>query len=207
MESEPTVFVVDDDPAVRDSLRDLIESAGLAVESHASAREFLDAYTPDRPGCLVLDVRMPGMSGLDLQEHLREKRFGIPVIIITAHGSVSDASRSFKMGAIDFLEKPFIHEDLLARISAAIEKDARTRQHEARLDDITNRIARLTARERQVMDKVVTGCPNKRIATELGITQRTVEVHRAQVMEKMQAESLAELVRLVIPLEGKNQDA
>lgn len=191
-----TVFVVDDDAAVRDSLSWLIKSVGLNVETFGSAQEFLNACTPNRAGCLVLDVRMPGMSGLDLQEKLAGQRIFLPVIIITGHGDVPMAVRTVKSGAFDFIEKPFNDQVLLDRIQQALEKDAEQRIHQAEHDEISRRINKLTPREKEVMDMVVGGNPNKIIASELGISCRTVEIHRGRVMEKMQANSLSDLMRI-----------
>ena len=207
MSTEPTVFVVDDDPALRDSIRELIESAELSVETCSSAEEFLNRYDPQRSGCLLLDIRMAGMSGLDLQEELKRRQLEIPVVIITGHGDVPSAVRSFKMGAVDFLEKPFNDEQLLECIRSAIAVDASKRQEQESKADITRRHKRLSPREREVMELVTAGYSNKEIAADLQISQRTVEVHRARVMEKMRAESLAELVRMAMAMESDNPDA
>ncbi len=196
VKDKQTVFVVDDDAAVRDSLSWLIKSVGLNVETFGSAQEFLNACTPNRAGCLVLDVRMPGMSGLDLQEKLAGQRIFLPVIIITGHGDVPMAVRTVKSGAFDFIEKPFNDQVLLDRIQQALEKDAEQRIHQAEHDEISRRIGKLTPREKEVMDMVVGGNPNKIIASELGISCRTVEIHRGRVMEKMQANSLSDLMRI-----------
>lgn len=196
VKDKQTVFVVDDDAAVRDSLSWLIKSVGLNVETFGSAQEFLNACTPNRAGCLVLDVRMPGMSGLDLQEKLAGQRIFLPVIIITGHGDVPMAVRTVKSGAFDFIEKPFNDQVLLDRIQQALEKDAEQRIHQAEHDEISRRINKLTPREKEVMDMVVGGNPNKIIASELGISCRTVEIHRGRVMEKMQANSLSDLMRI-----------
>jgi two-component system response regulator FixJ len=195
--SESTVFVVDDDPAMRESLTFLVSSVGLQVESFPSARAFLEQYESGRPGCLVLDVRMPGMSGLELQDRLNERRIEIPVVMITGFGDVPMAVRALKRGAIDFLEKPFTDQDLLDRIHQAIEEDRRRRTDRRQRDDLDKRIARLTTRERQVMMCVLEGKPNKLIAHQLGLSPKTVEVHRARMMDKMKASSLAELAQLV----------
>ncbi|KPK77180.1 MAG: hypothetical protein AMJ79_04100 [Phycisphaerae bacterium SM23_30] len=196
MEAEPTVYVVDNDQAVRDGLRISIRSVGLNVETFASAQEFLDAFDPAQPGCLVLDVRMPGMSGLELQEFLYKSKINIPIIMISGHGDVPMAVQTVKMGAIDFIEKPFRDQVLLERIQKAIHKDAQIRQEQRERKTIAARLATLTTRERQVMDLVVAGKANKMIAYDLGIKQKTVEFHRARVMEKMKAESVAELVKM-----------
>ncbi len=196
MSEEQTVFVVDDDAAVRDSLSWLIKSVGLKVEAYASAQEFLEKYDPVRSGCLVLDVRMPGMSGLELQERLAADRIALPVIIITGHGDVPMAVRAVKAGAFDFIEKPFNDQVLLDRIQQALKKDVEVRKSAAKRAEVEKRLALLTPREREVLDMVVSGNPNKVIAAQLGISCRTVEIHRGRVMEKMQASSLSDLVRI-----------
>ena len=201
MKSLPTVFVVDDDAPVRDGLKLLLRSVGHRVETCASAQEFLDLYTDDRPGCLVLDVRMPGMSGLDLQERLNERHAILPIIFITGHGDVPMAVEALQAGALDFLQKPFRDQELLDRIARALEKDASNRRELVELKQIAARFAELTPRERAVMDLVVQGKANKVIAGDLDISQRTVEIHRARVMEKTQAGSLAHLVRMVLRLQ------
>jgi len=198
IKSKPVVFVVDDDPAMRKSLRWLIESVGLDVESYATAHEFLDAYDPDQAGCLVVDVRMPGMSGLDLQEKLNQLKIGIPIIIITGHADVSMAVRAMKSGAVDFIEKPFSDQALLDRIQSAIDLDTRNRERRARTKQVDDRITLLTPREREVMDLVVDGKSSKEIAAQLGLSPKTIEVHRAHLMEKMQADSLADLIRMAV---------
>ncbi len=193
-----TVFVVDDDPAVRQSLQWLIESVGLAVKTYETANEFLEQYNPNTQGCLVLDVRMPGLSGLDLQERLASKHIEIPTIVITGHADVPMAIRAIKAGALDFIEKPFNDQVLLERIGQALALGAKMRQSQNERAEIASRLESLTSREREVMQMVVDGKPNKIIADRLGVSQKTVEVHRASVMKKMQVESLAELVRLVL---------
>lgn len=198
MPSDSIVFVVDDDAAVCDSLRFLIESVGLQVRTFSSADEFLAAYTPDQPGCLVLDIRMPGMSGLELQEQLAKRGYTLPVIIITAHGDVPSAVRAMHAGAVDFMSKPFNDQSLLDRVHQALAKDARTRRDEAVRAAIAAKVALLTPREREVMDLVVSGMSNKGIAAQLQLSAKTVETHRARVMEKMEAGSVAELVRMVL---------
>ncbi|MGD2116901.1 MAG: response regulator FixJ [Chromatiales bacterium] len=193
-----TVFVVDDDHAMRESLTWLIESVGLRVETYDSADAFLQSYYPGRSGCLLLDVRMPGMSGLELQEHLQRQQVTVPVIIITGHGDVPMAVRAMKAGAIDFIEKPFNDEQLLESIRNALTIDDMRRDREAQKAAVASRLAQLTPREHEVMDMVTAGKSNKEIANTLGVSAKTVEAHRAKVMEKMQAGSLAELVRLVV---------
>jgi FixJ family two-component response regulator len=195
---EHTVFVVDDDDAFRDSLQVLFESVGLEVETFASAASFLDGLDPERRGCLVLDVRMPGMSGLELQSRLNERGISLPIIFITGHGDVPMAVRAMKSGAVDFLTKPFSHQELLDLVQVALEGAAEQRQREADRRTVLERLQRLTPREEEVMQLVVEGQANKIIAHRLGISQRTVEIHRSQVMKKMEAASLAELVRMVL---------
>ncbi len=202
MKPEPTVFVVDDDKAARDSLRWLLESVALPVQTHACAAEFLEAYDPDRPGCLVLDVRMPGVSGLDLQERLVARGVTLPVIFITGHADVPMAVRAFKAGAFDFIEKPYSDQVLLDRIHQAISLDSRQREVECRRAAVRARIRELTPREREVMNLVASGKANKEIARCLHLSPKTVEVHRAQVMRKLAADSVAELVRMVVGMDG-----
>ena len=196
--TKSTVFVVDDDQAMRNSLKWLIESVGVPVESFASADEFLAAYQPGHSGCLVLDVRMPGMSGLDLQEYLVEHNIQIPAVIITGHGDVPMAVRAMKSGAIDFIEKPFNDEVLLDAIRRAIAYEEQQRSHYSENLRVQERLAHLTPREREVMEMVTDGRSNKEIANSLGVSAKTIEAHRARVMEKMQAGSLAELVRMAL---------
>ena len=195
---QSTVFVVDDDEAMRESLTWLIESVGLNVETFSSADEFLKYYYPGRPGCLLLDVRMPGMSGLELQAHLQSQQVTIPVIIITGHGDVPMAVRAMESGVIDFIEKPFNDEQLLESIRNALSIDDTQRDEQAFKAEVASRLAQLTPRESEVMDMVTAGKSNKEIANALGVSAKTVEAHRAKVMEKMEAGSLAELVRLVV---------
>lgn len=198
MSKRATVFVVDDDQAMRNSLKWLIESVSLQVETFDSANAFIQSYYPGRSGCLLLDVRMPGMSGLELQEYLKVNQISIPVIIITGHGDVPMAVRAMKAGAVDFIEKPFNDELLLESIRHAMALDAKQRNSQSQRAEIATRLARLTPREHEVMVKVTNGKANKDIATSLGVSSKTVEAHRARVMEKMEAESLAELVRMAI---------
>ncbi|MGH8178153.1 MAG: response regulator FixJ [Steroidobacter sp.] len=196
--ARPTIFIVDDDSAVRDALKLLLRSVGQAVETFGSAQEFLDAYSEDRPGCLVLDIRMPGMSGLELQQRLNEKHSILPIIFITGHGDVPMAVEAMQAGAVDFIQKPFRDQDLIDRINQALEKDSSNRAALGERNDIRRRLETLTPREREVLDLVVHGKANKVIAGDLKLSQRTVEIHRARVMEKMQASSLAHLVRMVL---------
>ena len=203
MSRELTVFVVDDDQAMRNSLKWLIESVGMQVETFDSAQAFLDAYYPARGGCLLVDVRMPGMSGLELQAYLTRREIGIPVIIITGHGDVSMAVKSMKVGAVDFIEKPFADEELLNSIRNALQHDQKQRALRAQRSDIAAQVAELTPREYEVMTMVTDGKSNKEIAAELGVSAKTVEVHRARMMDKMRADSLAELVRMALLARGE----
>jgi len=198
----PTVFVVDDDEGVRNSLRFLLKSVGLQTQTLASASEFLDSYKPSQPGCLVLDVRMPGMSGLELQQQLNLRGAVIPVIFITGHGDIPMAVEAMQQGAFDFLQKPFRDQDLIDRIQRALERDNRNRAALDQHAKIRERLDSLTPREREVLALMTRGKPNKIMAAELGVSQRTVEIHRARVMEKSGAASLAQLVRMVMDLEA-----
>lgn len=197
-DKKPTVFAVDDDVAVLESLTLLLRSVGLPAQTYGSASEFLDAYDPAAPGCLVLDVRMPGMSGLELQERLHALGSKLPIIFITAHGDVPMAVKAVKAGAVDFIQKPFRDQELIDKIQRALKVDAHLRMQVADLDEISARLSSLTPREKEVMEGVVAGKVNKVIAHELGLSQRTVEIHRARVMEKMKAKSLAQLVQMVM---------
>lgn len=195
--STPLVYVVDDDDAVRDSLLLLLRSIGIIGRAFATAGDFLDAYDPKQHSCLVTDIRMPGMSGLDLQRELKDRGAPIPVILITGHGDVPMAVDAMKEGALDFIEKPFRDQDLLDRVQQALTWDEEHRSKNLEALSIQERIATLTPRETEVMELVVQGCANKVIAQDLGVSQRTVEIHRARVMEKMGMRSLAALVRAV----------
>ena len=199
-ERSPVVFIVDDDAAVRSSLRLLIKSVGLVATGLESAREFLDRYDPAQPGCLVLDVRMPQMSGLELQEQLNRLGAVVPVIFITGHGDVSMAVEAMQAGAFDFLQKPFRDQDLIERVQRALEKDRVNRTVLAEHNILRQRLESLTPREREVLQLLSSGKPNKIMAADLGVSQRTVEIHRARVMEKMGAASLAHLVRMMMDL-------
>lgn len=203
MNARPMVHVVDDEAAIRDSLVMLLESAGHPARAYADARQFLAEVVPDQPGCVVADVRMPGMSGLELQRRLHEDRVDLPVIIITGHGDVAMAVGALKEGASDFIEKPFDEDVLLSAVDSALDKGARAFRERRELAEIQFRAGELTPREREVMDLVVQGQPNKVVATELDISVRTVEIHRSRVMEKMRAKSLSELVRMALRLEEK----
>ena len=196
----PTVFVIDDDEAVRDSLRLLLKSIGLPVQTRDSAYEFLPTYDPHQPGCLVLDIRMPGMSGLELQQQLNLRGATIPVIFITGHGDIPMAVEAMQHGAFDFLQKPFRDQDLITRVQRALERDATLRAQLQQTDQIRRCLNTLTTREREVLGLIAIGKANKIVAADLGISQRTVEIHRARVMEKMEARSLAQLVRMMIEI-------
>lgn len=191
-----TVFVVDDDPAVLKSLSRLLRAAGLNVAAFGSAQEFLAQCDPRAPGCMVLDVAMPGLNGLELQEGLSAKGSAIPIIFLTGHGDVPTSVRAMKRGALDFLSKPVNDVDLLNAVHTALEKDRIAQETRAQLDTIQERLAALTPREREVLNHVVSGQLNKQIASDLGAAEKTIKVHRARVMEKMKVRSVAELVRV-----------
>jgi FixJ family two-component response regulator len=196
MEADPIVFVVDDDPSIREALTSLIRSVGLSVETFGSAREFLTRQRSDVLGCLVLDVRLPGLSGLDLQGELAAAQITTPIIFITGHGDIPMTVRAMKAGAVEFLTKPFRDQDLLDAIQQAFERDRVARRQHAELAALRRRYDALTPREREVMQLVVSGLLNKEIAAELGTSEITIKTHRGQVMRKMRAESFADLVRM-----------
>jgi len=198
-----TVFVVDDEDGMRSALRRLFGNAGFNVETFPGAREFLQAYSPERPGCIVLDVRMPEMTGPDLQKALTAQGIEIPIIFLTAYSNVPLAVDAMKSGAVDFLEKPFQDEILVERVGRAIELDVRMREDRMRRAEARHKLALLTVREREVLDRVVAGKPTKTIAAELNISVRTVDIHRTRIIEKTGTRSAAELLRLVMAAEGE----
>jgi FixJ family two-component response regulator len=201
-QQEATVFVVDDDPAIRKSLRWLIESVGLKVQTYELASEFLERYSPDRPGCLVLDVRIPGMSGLELQEKLRARGYDIPVIIVSGYGDVPMAVRAMKAGAVDFLEKPVSDQVLLDYIQKGIERDIKNKAARLQNKELLERKSTLTRREHEVMDYVVSGFSSREIADKLNVSFKTVEAHRAKIMKKMQAKSVPKLIQMELQIQG-----
>ena len=205
MSPDQVVFVVDDDAAVRDSLRWLMDSVGLRVEPFDSGEAFLDAVTPDREGCVLLDLRMPGLSGLEVHAQLRERGVELPVIVVSGHGDVPMAVRALKSGVADFIEKPFKDQELLDCVQQALRRDAKQRLQRMRRDELMARYLTLTPRELDVLRLVVDGQANKAIGATLGISQKTVETHRARVMEKMAAGSVSELVRMTLVIESQGK--
>jgi len=194
----PIAYVVDDDESIRTLWRWLMESNGIAVRTFATAAEFINAYSPDASGCLVLDLRLPGMSGLELQEYLKQKGVEIPIVIVTGHGDIPTAVSAMKGGAVDFIQKPFSYREALAIIQGAFQRDAEARAKRTRRLAVSGRLAALTDRERDVLRCIIEGKPNKIIAVELDISLKTVEFHRSKLMEKMGADSVAELVQLAL---------
>jgi len=201
----PTVFVVDDDEPVRDAIAMLLDTVDLPYETFASAQAFLSTYDKARTGCLVLDIRMPGMSGLELQEHLQRIHAPIPIVFITGHGDIPMAVEAMKRGAVDFIRKPFRDQELLDRIQEALTQDEDQRAAYQNLEEIRARVQSLTPREFEVFQRVADGQANKVVAIELGISERTVEIHRSQVMQKTRARTLADLVRMKLILEQADQ--
>jgi FixJ family two-component response regulator len=195
-EALPTVFIVDDDRGLRQAIHDLVESVGLRAESFASGEDFLRAKRMSRPSCLVLDVRLPQMSGLDFQQRLTETGIQIPIIFITAHGDIPMSVRALKSGALEFLTKPFRDQDLLDAIHQALERDRAAREQQSEIHNLQERVRTLTAREQEVMNLVVSGMLNKQIASEIGTSEATVKIHRGNVMRKMKAGSVVDLVRM-----------
>jgi FixJ family two-component response regulator len=195
-EALPTVFIVDDDRGLRQAIQDLVESVGLRAESFASGEDFLRAKRMNRPSCLVLDVRLPQMSGLDFQQRLTETGIQIPIIFITAHGDIPMSVRALKSGALEFLTKPFRDQDLLDAIHQALERDRVAREQQSEIHNLKERVRTLTAREQEVMNLVVSGMLNKQIASEIGTSEATVKIHRGNVMRKMKAGSVVDLVRM-----------
>jgi RNA polymerase sigma factor (sigma-70 family) len=196
IQEAPVVFVVDDDPSVRRAIKRLVESVGLRAELFGSAQEFLRSERPDAPSCLVLDIRLPGISGLDFQRELAETSIHIPIIFITAHGDIPMTVRAMKAGAVEFLTKPFHDQDLLDAIQQGLGRDRIRRAQEAEIARLRERFDSLTPREREVLPLVVSGRPNKQIAAEIGTSEATIKVHRSQLMRKMGVPSLADLVRM-----------
>jgi len=198
--TQPIAYVVDDDPSLRTLWEWLMSSNGIAVQSFASAAGFIQSYRRGEPGCLVLDVRLPGMSGPELQDYLRREAIEIPIVFVSAHGDVPTAVNALKGGAVDFIQKPFDYRDAVAAVRRALERDAHDRERRARREQLAERLAALTERERGVLQRVVEGKANKVIAAELDISVKTVEAHRAKVMEKMGVDSVAELVQRIVGL-------
>ena len=198
MQLEPVIYVIDDDEAVRESLEFLLKTAGIAVRGFESAKAFLDILPEVNSGCIITDVRMPDITGIDLLRHLQKTNSNLPVIVITGHGDISLAVEAMKIGAVDFLEKPFDDDQLIAAVRAALSRDADVAKHKAELGDINDKLNALSKREREVLDGLVAGSANKTIAFDLGISPRTVEIYRANLMTKMAAKSLSDLVRMAM---------
>jgi len=197
-ESNAIVYLVDDEFAIRDSLTLLIETSGFNIQSFESAQEFLDSYNHERPSCLLLDVRMPAMSGLELQEELNKRDIDIPIIFISGHAEVSDSAKAFRAGAIDFLEKPFEYSVLLERIEEGIDKDIYARKQRSMKQEIQKRLAQLSTREMDVLRLIISSHSNKESAKILNVSNRTIDAHRARIMEKLQADSLTELMKIAM---------
>jgi len=197
-DQRPTAYVVDDDESIRTLWRWLMESNGIAVKTFATAADFIESYRSGDAGCLVLDLKLPGMSGLELQEYLNRKDIEIPIVFVTGYGDVPAAVSALKGGAVDFVQKPFGHREVLSIIEKAFQRDAEIREKHARLSIVASRLATLTEREREVLQRVIEGKPNKIIAADLDISMKTVEFHRAKVMEKMGVTSVAELVQFAM---------
>jgi two-component system response regulator FixJ len=201
MEIKPSVYLIDDDPGIQDSVRRLLKSVGLPLQTFTTAQEFLEKYDPATSvGCLVLDIRMPGMSGLELQQRLRERGDDMPIIIVSGHADVPMTVRAIKAGAVDFLEKPYNEQVLLDRIQDAIQQDVERRTEQTERGEIERRMKTLTPREREVLDLLVSGKPNKTIASDLNISRKTLDIHRGKVLQKMEAETVADLVRMVLKM-------
>jgi RNA polymerase sigma factor (sigma-70 family) len=207
MTRAPVVYVVDDDPSVRSSLKFLLSSMGLQVENFESAETFLQRKPPDAPSCLVLDVRLRGLSGLDFQRELAARNIRIPIVFVTGHGDIPMSVRAMKAGAIEFLTKPYRDQDLLDAVRVALEQDRARREQEKDLTDLRQRFDLLTPREQEVISMVVSGMLNKQIADQLGTAENTVKVHRSRAMEKMNAQSFADLVRMIEKLKGPAEKA
>jgi FixJ family two-component response regulator len=203
----PVVFVIDDDPSVRSSLKFLLSTVGLQVESFDSADSFLHKKSPDAPSCLVLDVRMPGLSGLDFQHDLAARNIRIPIVFLTGHGDIPMTVRAMKAGAVEFLTKPFRDQDLLDAVRVALDRDRARREQEKEVADLQRRYDSLTSREQQVISMLVSGMLNKQIAAQLGTAESTVKVQRSRAMEKMHADSLVDLVRMIEKIKGPSEKA
>jgi FixJ family two-component response regulator len=198
---EQTLYIVDDEFPILDSLRLLMKAIDIKVQTYNSAQAFIDAYTPDQSGCLLLDIRMPNISGLQLQQFLNQQKYALPIIFMTGHGDVSMAVDAIKNGAEDFIQKPFQSDDLLKKIKRAFKKDRQQRSCNEKMATAIERFESLTLREREIMEKIINGDANKVIAIDLGISQRTVEIHRAHIMQKTHAKSLAELIKMAVVME------
>jgi FixJ family two-component response regulator len=206
-ETAPVVFVIDDDASIREALTNLLRSVGITVETFGTAQQFLSAKRPDAPGCLILDVRLPGVSGLELQRQLLEANIQLPVIFVTGHGDIQMSVRAMKAGAVEFLTKPFRDQDLLDAVQQAVDRDRAARAQRAELAELRARHELLSPREQEVMALVVRGLLNKQTAGELGTSEATVKLHRDHVMQKMQADSLADLIRMAERLEASPNQA